>query len=365
VAEPTEAPGGVTAEVLRRRWDEVLGSIQNPRAMAFLREHSQVLALEGDLLRLGFASNVVAAARQGNPETISDAVYGTLGIVVRVEVIDADADASTAARPRDAAPARPQDDPADQEEPARGRPAGVPGQEPGERITGPGELDRPALRGDAIAGRELTPVADVGPPALQAGAHPQQPAAREHVAQFSTAPATLSVTVTVPEPVPVSGPTAGGAPGDHGPRQIQSPTSAVDDAGALANADALDDADAADAAWLAGVPLEPSFPDDEPEPPVDDPEPPVDDPEPPVDDPEPPVDDPGPADGVTRGAGPLPGHRAPSSSRYGAPSSSAVPDPYDDSSADDPDIVTSGLVGVPLVIKTLNGTIIDEQVDQG
>jgi len=50
---------------------------------------------------------------------------------------------------------------------------------------------------------------------------------------------------------------------------------------------------------------------------------------------------------------------------YGAPPPSSGPDPYDDSSAHDPDIVTTGLVGVPLVIKTLNGTILDEQVDQG
>lgn len=45
-------------------------------------------------------------------------------------------------------------------------------------------------------------------------------------------------------------------------------------------------------------------------------------------------------------------------------SSAASPDPYDDAATDDPEIASTGLVGVPLVVKLLNGTIIDEQIDQ-
>jgi DNA polymerase-3 subunit gamma/tau len=40
------------------------------------------------------------------------------------------------------------------------------------------------------------------------------------------------------------------------------------------------------------------------------------------------------------------------------------PDFYDEPSADDPDITSAGLVGVPLVVQVLGGTVIDEIVDQ-
>ncbi len=282
----TDVAPEITTEVVRRRWDEVLGSIQNPRAMAFLKEHSQVLALEGDVLRLGFAPNVVGPARQGRPETISDAVYGTLGIVVRIEIVEADA--AAAARPRDAAPTPSHDEPADQDDPA---------------------------------------------------------------------PAPPVATAALPEPAPA--------------QLVAEPQPVVDDA---------------DAAWLAGVPLEPSFPEDEPEPPVEDPGPDAEV-----------VRAPGPwaEDPVATPVATIPAPTAPAALATPAPAPSVAesiveaaqrraqaarnaptpvpattpnatvePDPYDDSSADDPDIVSSGLVGVPLVIKTLNGTIIDEQVDQ-
>lgn len=281
----TGVPSAVTTEVVRRRWDEVLGSIQNPRAMAFLKEHSQVLALEGDVLRLGFAPNVVGPARQGRPETISDAVYGTLGIVVRIEIVEADA--AAAARPRDAAPTPSHDEPADQDDPA---------------------------------------------------------------------PAPPVIAAVLPEPAPA--------------QPVLEAQPVVDDA---------------DAAWLAGVPLEPSFPEDEPEPPVEDPGPgaePVRAPGPWAEDPvavaTPVATIPAPAAPVAPAPAPSiaesiveaaqrraqAARNAPAPAPATAPTAAAEPDPYDDSSADDPDIVSSGLVGVPLVIKTLNGTIIDEQVDQ-
>jgi DNA polymerase-3 subunit gamma/tau len=40
------------------------------------------------------------------------------------------------------------------------------------------------------------------------------------------------------------------------------------------------------------------------------------------------------------------------------------PDFYDEPSADDPDIMSAGMVGVPLVVKVLGGTVIEEIVDQ-
>jgi DNA polymerase-3 subunit gamma/tau len=40
------------------------------------------------------------------------------------------------------------------------------------------------------------------------------------------------------------------------------------------------------------------------------------------------------------------------------------PDFYDEPSEDDPDITSAGLVGVPLVVQVLGGTVIDEIVEQ-
>jgi DNA polymerase-3 subunit gamma/tau len=53
---------------------------------------------------------------------------------------------------------------------------------------------------------------------------------------------------------------------------------------------------------------------------------------------------------------------APSSART-APAA-AEPDFYDEPSADDPDITSAGMVGVPLVVQVLGGTVIDEIVEQ-
>lgn len=57
------------------------------------------------------------------------------------------------------------------------------------------------------------------------------------------------------------------------------------------------------------------------------------------------------------------------STSAGAPAASASlsdggPDFYDEPSADDPDITSAGLVGVPLVVQVLGGTVIDEIVEQ-
>jgi DNA polymerase-3 subunit gamma/tau len=109
------------------------------------------------------------------------------------------------------------------------------------------------------------------------------------------------------------------------------------------------DADA-DAAWLAGVPVYEPPPDPEgaPEPP----------PEPSFEAAEP----------ERRPAGPrvreTPRQSAERQSRQeSARSGSAAPDDMDESSADDPDITSTGLVGVPLVVQVLGGKVIDEVVE--
>ena len=81
------ATPAVTTEVLRRRWNEVLGNISADRAREFLRQHAQVLSLENGTLRLGFTTTMVNAARSGNPQTISDAVYETVGVQATIDIV--------------------------------------------------------------------------------------------------------------------------------------------------------------------------------------------------------------------------------------------------------------------------------------
>jgi DNA polymerase-3 subunit gamma/tau len=111
-------------------------------------------------------------------------------------------------------------------------------------------------------------------------------------------------------------------------------------------------ADEADAAWLAGVPViePPPDPDGAPEPP-----------------PEPSFE----AVAESRPAGPrvreTPRQSAERQARQASQASVradqvALPD-GDEPSADDPDIVSTGLVGVPLVVQILGGKVIDEIVE--
>ncbi len=293
---PESSMNETTTELVRRRWPEVLGNIPIPGARAFLAEYAQVMDLTNGVLTLGFPSSVVTQARRGRPETITNAVYETLGVAVSLDIQPADA--ATAARPR--------------EPEARRRPH--------ESV----ESDDP-----------------VPPPAVEAA-----PSARAESRNPDSSPATE-------EPVAF---------------------------------------DEADAAWLAGAATYEPPPDDEPEPPEDvEPQPapaPVQAPAPPV----PPRGDdrttlpehqpPGqgaPAPAPTTQSAARPGlprretaveavqrHALQARGRGSVPQSMpsvSGPDPYDDAATDDPDIASTGLVGVPLAVKLLNGTIIDEQVD--
>jgi DNA polymerase III subunit gamma/tau len=154
---PSAPESAVTSEVVRRRWREVLAAIASPRAAAFLGENAQVLTLEGDVLRLGFAPAVVALARQGRPETISDAVYQALGIAVRIEIVELDA----GPRPREAdrAPVRPDpggDAPEEPDEP-EWPDVPPPGEgQPGSGVTGRGP--RGGAQGGVLPGQCLDSV---------------------------------------------------------------------------------------------------------------------------------------------------------------------------------------------------------------
>ncbi|QAY69782.1 DNA polymerase III subunit gamma and tau [Xylanimonas protaetiae] len=362
-AAPAPA-GGITTEVVRRRWDEVLGSVASPGARAFLKEHAQVLAIEDGVLRLGFGSSLVAAARRGNTATISDAVYGTLGIAVAVDIVEIDA--ASGARPRDPAPQHPQEDPSDPDDPAQpaddhlARRADVVGPNPagpdpagphaaGLNPAGISDLGSSPTRHDA-AGPDA-----VGPDPAGSGAAGE----RSDVSRNGTAAVT-------------------GRSGSGLSSPVQVPA-------------ALDEADAA---WLAGASMYEPPAEDEPEPPLDDLEPErPGDPGParrvvgtvtaPAGTPlaAPPVvaTRPGmprretPVEAVQRHALQARTHGAPSSdagpsSVAGSPApfaaSAASPDPYDDAARDDPEIASTGLVGVPLVVTVLDGTVIDEQIDQ-
>ena len=326
---PSAPVSAVTTEVVRRRWREVLGAIQSPQAAAFLGENAQVLTLEGDVLRLGFAPAVVGLARRGRPETISDAVYQALGIAVQVEIVENEA----GARPREAgSPAAPSDPGGDApEEPDDSAWPDVP--PPGEGRSGGG-----GATGDRGAGPRpsATTVAASEPRAHTAVAVVEPPAPR--------------------------------APQDAPQPQQARQTASVDEA---------------DAAWLAGVSLHEPPPDEFPEPPLDEPA------AAPVGRP---VAAPRPEPEATPGAPPASAPAsAPAAPSASAPPARETPrqaaerrvreaqqsegrsswapasdgSPADDEpSADDPDITSTGLMGVPLVVQVLDGKVIDEIAEQ-
>ncbi|MCK9795292.1 DNA polymerase III subunit gamma and tau [Isoptericola sp. 4D.3] len=324
--EPEPAPSApvsaVTTEVVRRRWREVLGAIPSPRAAAFLGENAQVLSLEGDVLRLGFAPAVVVLARQGRPETISDAVYQTLGVAVRVEIVEVDA----GSRPREAG-----------RSPEPSDPGGDAAEEPDDSVWPDGPPTTEVGSGGAAGDR---------------GAGPR--------------PSATTVAASAPRPdtaVAVVEPPARRATPDAPQPQQKRQVASVDEA---------------DAAWLAGVSLHEPPPDDEPEPPLDDPAPapagrPVASPRP---QPEAPPSAPAertpasaPAASSARETPRQAAERRVREAQQSEGRSTWAPatggNPADDeASADDPDITSAGLVGVQLVVQVLDGKVIEEIAEQ-
>lgn len=337
---PSAPESAITSEVVRRRWREVLAAVPSPRAAAFLGENAQVLTLEGDVLRLGFASAVVGLARQGRPETISDAVYQALGIAVRIEIVELDA----GPRPREAedAPARPDPGGEAPEEPDEPEWPDVP--PPGEaqpRGGGTGRGPRGGAQGAATVSAAEAPRGGV---AVAERVAPASSAADEADAAWLAGSSSAATRTAAPD------------------ASVAPEPARADPAAALAvpaAAPSQPGPSADPAAWSQSWSQSVAAPDAAPAP-VDEPDP--------TPEPGPPAAAPSGAQAARLAAEQaLAASRArtqePAAPPSGRPSAPAAAD-YDEASDDDPDITASGLVGVPLVLKVLGGTIIDEQAEQ-
>jgi DNA polymerase III subunit gamma/tau len=341
-AAPPGAEPGVTTETVRRRWPEVLGALAAARVTwSLVGPNAQVAALEGGTLKLGFAAPGLARAFSNARHTsaVEEAVYQTLGIRVRVEAT------------LDEGP------PGGGGAPGGGTSGGGP---PGGG--GPASSGEPRGEAPAPAAAPEPDWPDVPAPG-GGGATVSTPAAQAVATSgvqvgLATAPAQGRVAVAErPEPSRPE-PSRPEPTGPEAGRPVPSRPAARPSA-----------ASAADEAWLSGASaIEPPSDYDLPEP------------EPVYEEQAPP-----PAKAPMSGAG---GARealrqaterraraanGPSTEpRAGAPASSAPgpapsddgPDFYDEPSADDPDITSAGLTGVPLVVQMLGGTVIDEIVEQ-
>lgn len=92
--EPVRAPTGDVASgpddaaLVRRRWDEVLGTLERRRVTwAMVKQSAQVASVEGGVLRLAFENAALAPRFAAGPhaENVALAVRETLGLHVRVE----------------------------------------------------------------------------------------------------------------------------------------------------------------------------------------------------------------------------------------------------------------------------------------
>ncbi|WP_277514073.1 DNA polymerase III subunit gamma and tau [Cellulosimicrobium cellulans] len=385
-AEPVaSAPSGdaspaLTTEELRRRWPEVLENLRaNPVTWSLVSANAQVAELGPDVLYLAFPSPGLARTFSSSRHTsaVQDVVYQTLGLQVRVEPRLDEGGAGGGGRGPAQGPAGPAD-------PAPGSAAPAPvapdpgGSRPG---PGPGESGQDVpLASVSAPGRVVASGAGTAPTALAAGAA----APRGAVALQERPVATVATA------------------GDDGAVPVVDDADEAWLAGASASAPApAPRIDAADEAWLAGAPAEPPADlDDGPEP-------------------EPVLES---APGRTTSAAPAPVSPAPVTSAHPGPATPATPprqepsaragapvaamdasgaplrgvsaaraaiaaattarvsrpaeaparrdassavDPMDDlPSADDPDIVSTGLVGTALVVSLLDGKIIEEIQDQ-
>ncbi|MFF2269531.1 DNA polymerase III subunit gamma and tau [Cellulosimicrobium cellulans] len=377
-AQPTaSAPSGdaspaLTTEELRRRWPEVLENLRaNPVTWSLVSANAQVAELGPDVLYLAFPSPGLARTFSSARHTtaVQDVVYQTLGLQVRVEPRLDEGGAGGGGLAPAQGPATPA--------PGSSAPAPVaPGPGGSRPEPGPGEngVDVP-LASVSAPGRVVASGAGAAPTALAAGA-----AAPRGAVALQERPAATGPAATDDDTGPV--------------------VDAADEAwlaGASAPAPAPEPRiDAADEAWLAGAPAEPPADlDDGPEPepvleraparttsaaqaPVS-PAPPA--PAAPATPPrqDPPARAAAPVAPVEAAGAPLRGVSAAraaiaaaTTARVSRPAAasarrdaSSTADPMDDlPSADDPDIVSTGLVGTALVVSLLDGKIIEEIQDQ-
>jgi len=106
VETPATSPGVDTA-MLRRRWDEVLGTLSNLRkaSWALVGGNAQVHDLGDDVLQLAFPSQgLVSTFRNGaHADVVRQAVRETLGVDVRVDAVVSDGPSTVPGPPASAA----------------------------------------------------------------------------------------------------------------------------------------------------------------------------------------------------------------------------------------------------------------------
>ncbi|GAA1859066.1 DNA polymerase III subunit gamma and tau [Myceligenerans crystallogenes] len=415
-------PGGMTTEEVRRRWPEVLETLASARVTwSLVGQNAQVSALDGGVLRLAFRADGLARAFSNPRHTkaVEDAVYQTLGLQVKVEgIVGGGPDGGAGPGGGPGGPAAPGDAPSG----VSGR-GGSTGPRVPATVNTPVAAASSSNGTRASAGGG--PVASAGSASGQAddssdddGGWPAVPTpgrqaaipAADGIAQdgqvgggagvaataavvagaaaVAVADRTAEAAAPWADSVPPSAPAAvPGAPG--GDPATSSAGASSPDAPAPSVGTTPSDDDVVDPGATSYVPAAPSD-DDEPlpEPPPDydegyAPEPvrpaPSRRPAPAVHrDPTPDVAY-APAGGrnltgaerarealrqaqAARGPAPEQGHSGGAGGTAPTRSPAAT---YEELSADDPDIAGgNGLVGVPLVVKVLGGTIIEETVEQ-
>ncbi|MCM3534035.1 DNA polymerase III subunit gamma and tau [Cellulosimicrobium funkei] len=421
-ASSAPAAGGaspaLTTEELRRRWPEVLENLRaSPVTWSLVSANAQVAELGADVLYLAFPSPGLARTFSSSRHTsaVQDVVYQTLGLQVRVEPrLDEGGQAGGGSAPSSGpapvapapsggpAPSGPASPVATSSGPAASAPTAAASAASGPAGSASASVGAAALHGPggSQAGTPVATVAAPSAPGAARSASTSRPA--DEAAEAHETPRTA---VALQErPSTETAPAA--------PRASSTVVDAADEAwlaGASVPASAPAPAprvDSADEAWLAGLPAEPPVDlDDGPEPePVLEPAPPTT-----------PASTQAPArtapSAATAPTAPgRPSAASPAASSQGAPARAAAPaapasagtsaaplrgvsaaraaiaaarvprpaeeparrgepstaDPMDDlPSADDPDIVSTGLVGTALVVSLLDGKIIEEIQDQG
>ncbi|WP_454050234.1 DNA polymerase III subunit gamma and tau [Cellulomonas sp. Marseille-Q8402] len=383
VERPAGAPGGGDTEVLRRRWPEVLDTLNRLKKTTWvlISQNAQVVELDATTLKLGFgAPGLASAFRAGShADLVQQAVRETLGFTVKVEpVLSSGSGAPAASRPSGGGPGGPgaptaprtstpsaAEAAASWDAPAA-RPAPVPAptaeaprapRDAGPAAAGlPAPADEDPDAADPWASAPVVAVAaDPWADAAPAGGAPEPdaPAGRERVVPDEAPDARAGAA-----DAPSGAPRAPGAPG--GDRAPAAPAAAAAPA-----ARPRAGGDAAPPPWDVADPDDPGAP------------------EPPADDwvRDAPPDPAGPA-GPARPAGRASvtpsgadrvraAARAAQSGQSGKAGGAAPSAPTrsrwadDEPSMDDPDIGATGLSGIPLLTQVLSATIIEELVDEG
>ncbi|MBL0887245.1 DNA polymerase III subunit gamma and tau [Myceligenerans indicum] len=393
--------GAMTTEEVRRRWPEVLETLSAARVTwSLVGQNAQVAALDGAVLKLAFRADGLARAFSNPRHTnaVEDAVYQTLGVQVKVEGIVGDGPGPGAAGPGGnpgpgggAGPggntgpgggAGPDRAPDEAGEPGvgSGPGGGTSGRAGQNGSTGPGAQASTDSTDSGQSPRDSAPEATASTtPAAEPDGWPTVPVpgARSGTATTaSAAPSRNQPTESAPLS-PGSQPSRAEPAGPPGGVAAQKPVGAA----AVAVAVAERPATAPASSTATATP-----PDDEP---IPEPPPDYDDDLEPGGDrtPSPPPvpesvyatqGSPGRLTGAERAREALrraqaarnPDAAGAATASTGPSGTSASPvgraATYDELSADDPDLETggNGLVGVPLVVKVLGGTVIDEKVDQ-